>query len=485
LLFGLIVGLIVLSLAVPSWCAAITSLPNYSGPSLQMYSGYIPVNDGRNLFYWLIESENDPTNDPLVVWFQGGPGCSSLFGLFQENGPLRVSTNLSVYYSDLSWTQYANMLWVESPAGVGFSYPADPTNDNQTAADNYLFLQNFMATYPQFQKNKLWLTGESYGGIYVPTLTNLVLANKTSALYSQLNGIMLGNPYLACNSLWATNRVISVQFNLLYWHGLVDYSTYQNWTSQNCDANPSQPICNTILQDAENQIGVIYQETVTGAPHLPSLDPDDLYQDFCTGNGSLEYSETVASLCVPLGNDVTNYLNLATVQKAINAKPVAWSACSSTLNYTGYGVSMIPFFQQFLANKPSLQVLVYSGDVDIMTIPFAFTQQCMSEFNATTTKKWHPWYVNDWTAGYVEYNKIFTYATLKGAGHESPEYQPLNAFNMFGRFLTNGNLDAPKSSVSSQQQQQLLKKRLASVLRSKEYGTIRSQSHALRINGIF
>jgi len=133
-------------------------------------------------------------------------------------------------------------------------------------------------------------------------------------------------------------------------------------------------------------------------------------------------------------------LNQANVQQAIHAQPVKWATCSSTLNYTALGMSMIPFYQNIFQQKPSLNILIYSGDVDIMTVPFAYTQQCLSELAGSVVSGWQPWFVNGWTAGYVEVQQQFTYATVKGAGHEVPEYQPLNAFNMFSRFLQNGNL---------------------------------------------
>jgi hypothetical protein len=67
-------------------------IPGYNGPPMSQFAGYITVDEtnGRNLFYWLIESQSNPDTAPLVVWFQGGPGCSGLIGLFEENGPYAV-----------------------------------------------------------------------------------------------------------------------------------------------------------------------------------------------------------------------------------------------------------------------------------------------------------------------------------------------------------------------------------------------------------
>ena len=110
----------------------IVDLPGYIGPKLNMESGYITVDPfhGRNLFYWLIEAEVDPNNAPLVMWLNGGPGCSSLAGLFQENGPLMLDSKGQVVYRNTGYTRFANMLWVESPAGVGFSYSDDKDDYN-------------------------------------------------------------------------------------------------------------------------------------------------------------------------------------------------------------------------------------------------------------------------------------------------------------------------------------------------------------------
>jgi len=214
---------------------------------------------------------------------------------------------------------------------------------------------------------------------------------------------------------------------------------------------PHSGWCSAILNDAENEIGVWYQqlkdEEFSEDQPLPSLDPDDLYQDFCIGNGTLQFSLEQPEGCQPTGNQLSDYLNRQDVQTAINANATSWSVCSSTLNYSTSGESMIPFYDAFLNSKPSLKVLVYSGDVDTATVPFPYTQQCVNEIPGSVTSTWQPWYVNGWTAGYVEVREKFTYATVKGAGHEVPEYQPLNGLNMFSRFLTQGNLnDAQETS---------------------------------------
>jgi serine carboxypeptidase-like clade 2 len=169
---SLLLALALLSVVAANSGGKIKKLPGYSGPQLSMYSGYITVDEesNRNLFYWLVEAESGASEKPLIVWYQGGPGCSGLYGLFGENGPLRATAN-GVVYSDLAWTKFANMLYLEQPAFVGFSYSDNPldnnTDDAKAARDNYVFLQQFMLQYPQYQGRDLYFAGGRYSFICV------------------------------------------------------------------------------------------------------------------------------------------------------------------------------------------------------------------------------------------------------------------------------------------------------------------------------
>jgi len=122
----------------------ITNMPHYSAPiPFKQYSGYITVDatHGRALFYWFVESQRSPSSDPVVMWLNGGPGCSSLDGFFYEHGPFHFdreidSINTTLHANPFAWNNVSNVLYVEAPAGVGFSYSNTTsdyvTNDNKT-----------------------------------------------------------------------------------------------------------------------------------------------------------------------------------------------------------------------------------------------------------------------------------------------------------------------------------------------------------------
>ena len=153
----------------------ITDLPGLDyDPGFQQFSGYFTVNENhqRNIFYWYVESQNDPATDPVVLWTNGGPGCSGLLGLGTEHGPFYISRHGELSPNPYAWNTIANVLYVEQPAGVGYSYSEKKsdytTSDSVAAADNYEVILKFLDRFPERQKNPYYISSESYGGHYMP-----------------------------------------------------------------------------------------------------------------------------------------------------------------------------------------------------------------------------------------------------------------------------------------------------------------------------
>jgi carboxypeptidase C (cathepsin A) len=137
-------------------------------------SDYDKNGEDKHLFFWMFEKrqsestlhEQDRAAIPFVVWLTGGPGCSSTLALLTENGPCTVNPDgKTTAVNPHSWTEAAHVLWLDQPAGVGFSYgDADDSNEQMVAEDAYWFLQAFFKTYPEYHANPLYIIGESYAG---------------------------------------------------------------------------------------------------------------------------------------------------------------------------------------------------------------------------------------------------------------------------------------------------------------------------------
>eukprot|EP01084_Bolivina_argentea_P077322 140227_1 len=166
----------------------ITSLPLFNGSfnniPFKQYSGYMPLGDidETALFFWFVESQNNPSKDPLTLWLNGGPGASSIaYGFWTEHGPWRLQPNgTAVINYNYSWNRISNVIYLESPSGVGYSYSNKSSgyncSDNKTVQLNYLFLENFLNVFTQFsESHEIILTGESYAGHYIPQLANYII----------------------------------------------------------------------------------------------------------------------------------------------------------------------------------------------------------------------------------------------------------------------------------------------------------------------
>jgi len=141
-----------------------------------VYSGTIPVTGtSKTLHYIFTESQGDWNTDPLVIWSNGGPGCSSLLGWLTEIGAFIMPSGSNEFSENPhAWNKNANVLYLDHPAGIGYSTCTGKdectSSDLQDSLDNIEVLKQWFAKFPEFKQHDLWLTGESYAGIYIPNL---------------------------------------------------------------------------------------------------------------------------------------------------------------------------------------------------------------------------------------------------------------------------------------------------------------------------
>jgi len=167
------------------------------GPS---WSGLIPIspaaNETRKLFFWFFPPGPEGSLDDLIFWTNGGPGCSSLEGSFQENGPFTWAPGQALpTQNKWSWTNLSSVLYVEQPVGTGYSQ-GTPTarNEEDVAAQLVGFLQQFLENFSELKGKKFYLTGESYAGMYVPYIANFIYEYTTrSTLDLDLQGIWIND----------------------------------------------------------------------------------------------------------------------------------------------------------------------------------------------------------------------------------------------------------------------------------------------------
>uniref|UniRef100_A0AAY4CB08 Carboxypeptidase n=1 Tax=Denticeps clupeoides TaxID=299321 RepID=A0AAY4CB08_9TELE len=378
----------------------VTSLPGLSEtPTFQHYSGYLQAGSGKYFHYWFVESQNNPSTDPFILWLNGGPGCSSLEGMLSENGPFHLHDDATVYLNPYSWNLVANVLYLESPAGVGFSYSTTgnySTSDPQVAEDNYNALLDFFNKFPSFASNNFYIFAESYGGVYGPSLAQYIISNSANI---NLKGVGVGNGM--------TNYV----YQALY-----------------------------VIQDIGLNIYNLYGQCYGGAPMNGryAADVANLFRDSgFTFQPQIEAAIPGVPMCIN-GTAMYEWLNNPEVRSALHipTSVQSWELCSHTVGtlYQRTYTDMTSFYQSLL--QKNLQLLVYNGDVD-MACNFLGAKWFVDSLNLQALTQYGPWYFEDQIAGYVQQYKNLTLLTVKGAGHMVPEYKPGPALQLLKNYLAN------------------------------------------------
>ncbi|KAL0930564.1 carboxypeptidase [Colletotrichum truncatum] len=177
-------------------------IPEVSFDVGESYAGLIPIDatkpqaEQKRTFFWFFPTQNPAGKDEIIIWLNGGPGCSSMEGFMQENGPFmwQYGTYKPVA-NPYSWHKLANVIWVEYPTGTGFSAGNVTAKNNVDAAEEFLgFWENFVKTF-NLQGKKIYITGESYSGIYVPYVGAAMLDRNDTSLFN-VNGALYYNPIM-------------------------------------------------------------------------------------------------------------------------------------------------------------------------------------------------------------------------------------------------------------------------------------------------
>ncbi|CAH8300492.1 unnamed protein product [Eruca vesicaria subsp. sativa] len=400
-------------------------LPGFEGPlPFELETGYIGLGEKEELqmFYYFIKSENNPHEDPLLIWLTGGPGCSSLFGLIFENGPLALKFEVyngsipSLVSTTYSWTKTANIIYLDQPIGSGFSYSRTPlvdkVSDTGEVKKIHEFLQKWLSKHPQFSSNPFYVAGDSYSGMIVPAVAQEISKGNYICCRPLINlqGYILGNP--------VTDTKLEHNYLIPYAYGmaLISDELYESM-KRICkgNVNSRNTECLKLTQ--------IYQKCTDRLNKYHILLPD------CdkTSPGCFLYKYFL----------LEKWANNKRVRKSLQVNKGSireWRQC----NYDGilynYDIqSSVPYHKNNSIN--GFRSLIFSGDHD-MTVPYLATQAWIRSLNYSIIDDWRAWMINDQIAGYTRtYANKMTFATVKGGGHTA-DYKPDETFIMFKRWIS-------------------------------------------------
>ncbi|WIA44590.1 hypothetical protein OEZ86_007312 [Tetradesmus obliquus] len=452
----------------------VRALPGYRQqlPS-KHYSGYIDVGakKERHLFYYLVQSEV-PSN-VLLLWLTGGPGCSSLDAFTYEHGPLLFSfkqgadahgqiptmSDIELNPNPHSWSKTASVLYIDSPAGTGFSYADKPsgyvTNDTMSIDDLEAFVAKFFQQYPQLRQLQLYTAGESYAGVYVPLLTQRLLQHN-QRLHSSGSSSSSSRPYnlagyIVGNAVTDDAVDYRGQVDYAYNLGLVDPGTYKQTLAicedHNWKTDQGTP-CGNAMDMLEAAMGAVNQYDITAPCFQPAAAAARRASSSSSSSSSGMLRHTIS--CADRRHALI-YYNSAAVRAAIHAGSLEqagrWEPCSDVLHYTHTAGSMIPVHRELVA--AGLRALVYSGTADYV-VPFTGSRAWVYGLGLKEAKPWGAWsmpgsqQVSGHTVQFKQQQQQqqqrggggLTFATVLGGGHMVPQTHPQQALALLQLWLT-------------------------------------------------
>eukprot|EP00419_Tripos_fusus_P048188 CAMPEP_0172820776 /NCGR_PEP_ID=MMETSP1075-20121228/15485_1 /TAXON_ID=2916 /ORGANISM="Ceratium fusus, Strain PA161109" /LENGTH=548 /DNA_ID=CAMNT_0013661499 /DNA_START=119 /DNA_END=1765 /DNA_ORIENTATION=- len=413
----------------------VTDLPGLPfGYSHRMYAGQVSVHEQKlqnkgSIFYWLVESKHHPESDPLVIWINGGPGCSSLEGLLVEHGPfLAVATGFDLELNPYSWNHKANVLYIDQPVGTGYAVVHDGAYARSQEEVNVMFmafLQRWMNLHPRFKGRRLFLAGESYAGRYIPHFAHQILAAGKGF---NLEGVMIGNG-------WTYPMVQSASFP--------EYSLAQGLISQQqkrdfdillteCHAKYNH---DPYSQETWNVCERIQTSvpTLSGDNKVGKINVYDVRLYDTTAGGDWPWRETGEK----------SYLNRAQVRKALHVQhQIGWEECSDKVEEILTHEDMYPTVDEFKAMLPLTRVLVYNGQFDWICNHLG-VERFLDGLNFEGSGAFlDPHRRGEWVsgsrlAGYVKQGGNLTFVLVLGGSHMVPMDKRSQTEDLLQRFLNN------------------------------------------------
>ena len=399
-----------------------------------------------------------------------------MMGVFQEHGPYVSNDGTDYLIENMwSWNNQANMLYIEMPGGVGFSTcDADGGecvfDDQKTADDNIIAIVNWFAKYKDFENHDLYVSGESYGGVYVPFAAKGMLEYNTKVtdptLFKfNLKGFIVGNGV----TNW-TYDTTPAYIKMGFWHGLYDYDTYLGMEAENCDFSKLQYgnvlsakcaeyfnrfnelTANINTYDvfrkcwstttgmqmySEDNFGLAkvgnelkpYKKYYTAADYTPWL----IHRNVATAKKMVE----LLPPCV-YGSFVVDYLNRYATRDALHIpdEVQAWSYCTDAngWDYTAGEAASFDIYAWMKTNHPEINIMLYSGDTD-GSVPTWGTLDWINALGWEQTQEWTPYYWEKQVAGYTQVHEQLTFGSIHGCGHMAPQWKRPETWNLIYNWM--------------------------------------------------
>ncbi|KAI0881425.1 putative carboxypeptidase S1 [Annulohypoxylon maeteangense] len=391
-------------------------------PGVNQYSGYLTVGENMNMWFWFFEARENPQKAPLVAYLDGGPGAASEYGLFTQIGPCHfVNNETTPSLNPYAFNNYANMLYIDQPIGVGFSYGNETTTE--------------------YENRDFGVVTESYGGHYLPEFTRYILEQNDAVIRGDLQGEEIRMVGVAIHNGWF-DAAIQEKSNIEYMYNnsyrqIINESFHDELLDKyNTTVKPALDLCHTSGTNANCFAAYTSYSNTIEFPIL-AVFREKSSNGYYLGDIREPYSR-------PPSTHV-EYLQRSDIQRAIGAKAnYTDQAGEIGFYYSGDDArSFIPQLSDIV--QAGIKVLIWTGDADYVSnwygtldVAHAVEWSGKDEF---ATKTLEPYTLNGVEKGTFKSVDNFTFMRIYEAGHNVPFYQPEASLQIFRQFMETGNVN--------------------------------------------
>lgn len=402
-----------------------------------MFAGQLQLYKENNThyFFWkFVDQHKAPeASNKTIFWLNGGPGCLSMDGALMEAGPLRVNDKKQVYYNAGLWHRKGDIVFVDQPAGTGFSYGSDYDHELGDVLWHFLrFLERYLAVFPADRHNDFVLAGESYAGQYIPYIADAIVARNARVPpeeHYHLKGLMIGNGYIDPNRQGLLFVPFAVQNGLItqqhprFGELLKAHERCQTAVSAASVADTAQAyavvnskcdhVLTTLLAITRDDQGAKNQQCL----NMYDFSLKDLYPS-CGMNWppDLEYVN-------PFLRDDTLMGNLNLIYRK------AWSECSGKVSSNLRARNLLPAVKLLPQLLEHMAVVLFHGNRDIICNHVGAEDMIQhlkwngaTGFSADAPR--YTWLHNDTVEGVVQSERSLTYVNVYNASHMVPFDKP-------------------------------------------------------------
>lgn len=395
--------------------------------NVKSYAGFFTVNKqyNSNLYFWYFPAEKNPETAPVVLWLQGGPGASSLYGLFAENGPFYVKMHRGLKMRKYYWSQALNVIYIDNPVGTGYSFTDNDAgyakDEVAVGKDLYEALIQFFKLFPNLQKNDFYVAGESYAGKYVPAVAYTIHNNnKQSSQKINLQGISIGNGLCDPENMMNYGDYL-YQISLIDANGRLMFQQKQRDIIKNIQAKN-------------------FIKAFQGFDSLLNGDLTPYKSLFYNLTGFSFYFNLLHNTDDSPYGDVGEYVQKDVMRRSMHVGNLTFHSDSKVETNLQNDImqSIKPWMEILVENY---RVLIYNGQLDII-VPYPLTVNFLKsmKWSGASLYKVAPrkqWWVGSELAGYSKTVNKLTEVLVRNAGHMVPGDQPKWALDLIVRFTSN------------------------------------------------